>query len=120
TARLTALLRFALHDARKAASLRGDVIFASSTPLTIALPAAYSAWRQRIPMVFEVRALWPAVPIALGILKHPLLVALAKWLETFAYQRSARVVALAPGMADGVVDAGYDARRIAVIPNGCD
>lgn len=119
-ARMSAFLRFAWHSAHKAASLKSDVIFATSTPLTIALPGAYASWRQRIPLVFEVRDLWPTVPIALGILKHPFLITLATWLEKFAYKQSARVVALAPGMADGVAETGYDKRRIAIIPNGCD
>jgi hypothetical protein len=36
--RVKAVFKFAIKAAEKAASLRGDVIFAKSTPLTIALP----------------------------------------------------------------------------------
>lgn len=118
--RILAFLRFAWRAARKAAELRGDVIFATSTPLTIALPAVYAARHCRVPMVFEVRDLWPAVPIAIGAIRNPLTIRAALWLERFAYRNAQRVVALAPGMKDAIVATGYPAERVAVIPNGCD
>jgi glycosyltransferase involved in cell wall biosynthesis len=118
--RIRAFFKFAIRAAHKAAQLRGDVIFATSTPLTIAIPAVYAAWRTRVPMIFEVRDLWPAVPIAIGAIKHPVAKQAALWLESFAYRNAARIVALAPGMRDAIVATGYPADRIAVIPNGCD
>lgn len=119
-ARIKAFLSFAWRAARKAAELRGDVVFATSTPLTIALPAVYAARRARCPMVFEVRDLWPAVPIAIGALRNPILRAGARWLERFAYRNANEIVALAPGMAEAIVATGYPADRVTVIPNGCD
>jgi glycosyltransferase involved in cell wall biosynthesis len=71
-------------------------------------------------MVFEVRDLWPEVPIAIGVLRSPAAIALARWLERFAYANAAHIVALAPGMKDHVVSIGYPAERVSVIPNGCD
>lgn len=118
--RVAAFLRFAWGAARKAASLKGDVVFATSTPLTIALPAVYAARRLRCPMVFEVRDLWPSVPIAMGALGNPVLRGAARWLERFAYRNARRIVALSPGMADGVEAAGYPARDITIIPNSAD
>lgn len=118
--RIGAFVKFAIAAARRAATLQGDVIFASSTPLTIALPAAYTARRKGIPMVFEVRDLWPELPIAVGTLKNPLLRLAARWLERFSYAHSARVVALSPGMAAGVALTGYPRARITIVPNGSD
>jgi glycosyltransferase involved in cell wall biosynthesis len=118
--RLRAFFNFAFRSALKAATLKADVVFATSTPLTIALPGVYAARRMRVPLVFEVRDLWPEVPIALGILRNPFLKKAAIWLEKFAYRNSSRVVALAPGMADSIADLGVDSRRISIIPNGCD
>jgi glycosyltransferase involved in cell wall biosynthesis len=118
--RIRAFFRFALRAARKAALLKADLVFATSTPLTIALPAVYAARRQRIPMVFEVRDLWPELPIAIGALRNPLARAAARSLERWAYRNSEAVIALSPGMRDGVVRAGYARERIAVIPNGSD
>src|SRR5690554_339293 len=118
--RIKAFFAFAFAAQKKAASLQGDVVFATSTPLTIALPAVFTARKLKVPMVFEVRDLWPEMPIAMGALKNPLLQWTAKKLEHWAYQNSAAVVALSPGMKEGVVKAGYPANRVAVIPNSSD
>lgn len=118
--RTLAFCRFAVRSARKAASLRGDLVFATSTPLTIALPGAYASRALKVPMVFEVRDLWPEVPIAMGILRNPVLKKMATGLEKFAYRNSAEVVALSPGMKDGVVKQGYPADRVTEIPNSAD
>ena len=71
-------------------------------------------------MVFEVRDLWPAVPIAIGAIRNPVTRTAAKWLERFAYRNASRIVALAPGMRDEIVATGYPAEHVVVIPNGCD
>jgi glycosyltransferase involved in cell wall biosynthesis len=118
--RIKAFAKFALMASHKAASLKGDVIFATSTPLTIAIPGIYASKRCDIPMVFEVRDLWPELPIAIGALRNKGLIASAKKLESQAYKHSAQVVALSPGMREGVQKAGYPAGRIHVIPNSCD
>lgn len=118
--RMRAFLDFAWRAARRAAGLRCDIVFATSTPLTIALPAVYAARRSGAPMVFEVRDLWPAVPIAIGALRNPVAIRAALWLERFAYRNATRIVALAPGMRDEIVATGFPVERISVIPNGCD
>lgn len=118
--RVKAFFSFAFAAQKKAASLQGDVVFATSTPLTIALPAVFTARKLKVPMVFEVRDLWPEMPIAMGALNNPLLQWCAKKLECWAYKNSAAVVALSPGMKEGVVKTGYPANQVAVIPNSSD
>ncbi|HXV77652.1 MAG TPA: glycosyltransferase family 4 protein [Candidatus Polarisedimenticolaceae bacterium] len=118
--RMRAFLRYALAAARRSSSIDADLIFATSTPLTIALPAAYAKLRKRVPLIMEIRDLWPEVPIAMGVLRSRSSRALARALERFAYACSARVVALSPGMADGVARAGYPRERVVTLPNACD
>jgi len=118
--RILAFLTFAMLAARRARKLRGDVVFASSTPLTIAIPAVYAARRSKAPLVFEVRDLWPAVPIAIGALRSKVLKSMALWLERFAYRNSTEIVALAPGMRDAIAEVGFPRDLITVIPNGAD
>ena len=120
TQRIKAFFSFALAARKKAVELDGDIIFATSTPLTIALPAVTASRKKKIPMVFEVRDLWPEMPIAVGALKNPLLRFAAKKLEHWAYHNTEAVVALSPGMKEGVVRTGYPAERVAVIPNSSD
>lgn len=118
--RIASFLRFALRAGNKAASLKGDIVFATSTPLTIAIPALYAKRRMRIPMVFEVRDLWPDVPMAMGIIKNPVVIRLAKRLEKMAYFGANHVVALSPDMARGIEKTGYPSNQISVIPNSSD
>lgn len=119
-ARIRAFFKFAVAAARRAAALEADVVFATSTPLTIAIPAVYAARKRRVPMVFEVRDLWPELPIAIGALKNPLSRWGARRLESFAYANAARIIALSPGMAAGVTRSGYPAHRVTVVPNASD
>lgn len=118
--RVAAFFAFAFAARKKAVELEGDIIFATSTPLTIALPAVPAARRKKIPMVFEVRDLWPEMPIAVGALKNPVLRFAARRLEHWAYHKAEAVVALSPGMKEGVLRTGYPANKVAVIPNSSD
>lgn len=118
--RIRAFVRFSTLASRKTLQLRPDVIFATSTPLTIIIPAAIGKLLRRAPLVFEVRDLWPELPIATGYLKNPVLKMAARALESFSYRVSAQVVALSPGMADGVAKAGVARERITIAPNACD
>ncbi len=97
-----------------------DVILASSTPLTIVIPALVASRIKRIPFVFEVRDLWPDVPIGMGVLRNRFLIACARSLEQLAYRSAAHIIALSPGMRDGVISSGAPAEKITVIPNACD
>lgn len=119
-ARVRAFFRFAWRAAARARRIDGDVVFATSTPLTIAIPAIFASFGRRSPMVFEVRDLWPELPIAVGALSNPLLIKGAEALEWIAYKRSRHVVALSPGMAEGVTSRGIPSDRVSVIPNSSD
>lgn len=118
--RIQAFSHFALNAGKRAISLGGDVIFATSTPLTIAIPGVQAKRRLRIPLVFEVRDLWPKVPIAICELRHPVLKTAARLLERYAYRNSECIVALSEGMADGIVSCGYPRKHVTVIPNSSD
>lgn len=118
--RLRAFFGFAMAAGRKARTLGGDVVFATSTPLTIALPAIGASRALRVPMVFEVRDLWPELPVAVGALRNPAAIAAARWLERRAYRNAVHVVTLSPEMKEGVLRTGVPPQRVSVIPNGCD
>jgi glycosyltransferase involved in cell wall biosynthesis len=117
--RIQAFARFALDAARTTARIPHDVIFASSTPLTVALPGIYASKRRRSPMVFEVRDVWPEVPVAMGVLRSPATRRAAEWLEAQAYRHSSEIVALSPAMSDSIRRRFPDA-KVTVIPNNCD
>ena len=100
---------------------RPDVILATSTPLTIGIPAWVTSRLRRVPYVFEVRDLWPEAAIQMGAVRRKsLLGRSAKWLERFLYRGAAEIIALSPGMADGVEKEGIRRERIHMVPNSAD
>jgi glycosyltransferase involved in cell wall biosynthesis len=119
--RMLAFARFALGAT--AAALKGprpDLILASSPPLTVAVPALAARVRHRAPFVFEVRDLWPEAPIQMGALRGRTLQRLARALERFVYTRAAAVVALSPGIRQGVIAAGSPPAKVELVPNASD
>ena len=97
-----------------------DLIFATSTPLTIIIPAFIISIIRNNPIIFEVRDLWPELPIAVGAIKNPILKFLTYKLEKFAYIISKRIIALSPGMKDSIEKKGVNKSKISIVPNGCD
>jgi glycosyltransferase involved in cell wall biosynthesis len=119
--RWMAFLRFARRAVAVAADLeKVDLVFATSTPLPVGPAGRRAAKRCGCPLVFEVRDLWPELPIAMGLVKWAPLRWYMRRMERTTYRAASRVVALAPGIADGVAESGYDREKIAVIPNCSD
>ena len=100
--RIVSFFNLLVRASAVAARVPADVIYASSTPLTVAVPGIVAKFTQRAPLVAEIRDLWPEVPIKLGYLNNPVAIFLAKQLEKAFYAASSEVVALSPSMADGV------------------
>ncbi|HET6529218.1 MAG TPA: glycosyltransferase family 4 protein [Actinoplanes sp.] len=117
--RLMAFARFMRSAAVVALKLEHDLVFATSTPLTVAVPGALAARRRRVPLVLEVRDLWPELPIALGAIPSRVMRWAAWRLEAWAYRRSSRIVALSPGMA-GSIKRRFPSRIVTTIPNCSD
>lgn len=94
-----------------------DLVFATSTPLTVAFPALIIKMIKRIPFVFEVRDLWPDVPVELGFLKNPILIGLAKGFERLVYRMSDRIIGISEGICQKIP--APSAKKFS-IPTGCD
>ncbi len=97
-----------------------DVVFASSTPLTVGEIGRKVAAHHRVPLVFEVRDVWPEVPIALGALRNPVLRWMAFRMARRVYAASSHIVALSPDMKRMIELHGVPPERISVIPNCSD
>jgi len=97
-----------------------DAVWATSPPLLQAASAWAIAASRRLPWIFEVRDLWPAFAIQVGVLRNRLLIALSLGLETFLYRRADRVVFNSPGFRDHLRSHGVDDDRLVLIPNGVD
>lgn len=118
--RFCTFLQFAIRSVMLALQLDYDVVFATSTPLTAALPGIAARWLRRKPFVFEVRDLWPELPRAMGVLRNRLVLLLMDWLEFAAYHSANSCVALSPGIAQGIIRRSVPENRVMLAPNGCN
>lgn len=118
--RVLSFLRFASRATWHGWNIRPDVIYASSTPLTVALPALVLSRRWRVPFVFEVRDLWPEAPVQIGALRSPALIRVLRRFERHVYRQATHIIALSPGMRAGVLRAGIAPAKVSMIPNAAD
>lgn len=95
-----------------------DVVFATSTPLTAAIPGIVAKWLYRKRFVFEVRDLWPELPKAMGVISNPIVLGAMSLLEKLAYLSADQCIGLAPGICDGIRKKANTS--VKMIPNGCD
>jgi glycosyltransferase involved in cell wall biosynthesis len=95
-----------------------DLVWGTSPPIFQGVTAWAVARLKRVPFLFEVRDLWPAFAVAVGVLHQPLLIRASEWLERFLYRHADRVMVNSPGYVEHVRDRG--ARRVELIPNGAD
>ncbi len=95
-----------------------DLVWGTSPPIFQGVTALLLARLKRIPFLFEVRDLWPAFAIAVGVLRNPLLIRASLWLERFLYRHADRVMVNSPGFIEHVTRRG--AARVELIPNGAE
>jgi glycosyltransferase involved in cell wall biosynthesis len=95
-----------------------DLVWGTSPPIFQGATAWSLARLKRVPFLFEVRDLWPAFAVAVGVLRQPALIRASEWLERFLYRRADQVVVNSPGFIDHVQVRGV--RSVEIIPNGAD
>ncbi|WP_369987518.1 glycosyltransferase family 4 protein [Pseudomonas xanthosomatis] len=99
---------------------RPDVVLASSPPIF----PMFSVWLvcklRGIPLVLEVRDLWPASAVQMGILRNRQLIGIMAWMERLLYDQAQRIVTLTHGIRDDIHGRGWPAERLEVITCGID
>ncbi len=99
---------------------RVDVLIVSSPTFFSVFSALLISRLRRIPFVFEVRDLWPAVFVDLGVLTSPILIKFLEYWEMFLYRRAARVVTVTESFRRVLIERGLPARKVVTIPNGAN
>src|SRR6185503_7588766 len=94
-----------------------DVLVASSPTLFSALAAWLIARVRGVPFVLEVRDLWPAAIVSLGLMRPGPGVRALERLARFLYARAARVVVVTEAFAERLAADGVPRRKLEVIPN---
>lgn len=96
-----------------------DVLYATSPPLFVGGAALVLSLIRRIPLVFEVRDLWPESAVALGELSSSRAIAMAGKLEEMCYNRARRIVVVTEGIRRRLEERGWGA-KLELIPNGAN
>lgn len=94
-----------------------DLVYATSTPLTVGFIALVLHKWKGMRYIFEVRDLWPEFPIQVGAIKNKYAIKILRKLERSIYRNAEHVVALSPGMRDGVLKCGTPEEKVSLIPN---
>ncbi|MAS37450.1 MAG: glycosyltransferase WbuB [Anaerolineaceae bacterium] len=97
-----------------------DVVMGTSPPIFQAVSAWLVAFILRRPFLLEIRDLWPAFAIDMGVLKNPALIWLSERLENFLYARATHLLVNSPAYRDYLLDKHIPAAKITLIPNGVD
>ncbi len=95
-----------------------DLVWGTSPPIFQGVTAWALARLKQVPFLFEVRDLWPAFAVAVGVLTNPALIRASEWLERFLYRRADTLIVNSPGFTEHVKARGAD--RVTLIPNGSD
>lgn len=94
-----------------------DLVYATSTPLSVGFPALVIKLFKGIPFVFEVRDLWPEFPIQIGAIRNQFIIWILRWFEKKIYLNAIHIVTLSPGMKEGVIEQGISETKVSMIPN---
>lgn len=105
------------HNWKKQA-VRPDAIIASSPSFFCVGSAWLLARRHRAKFVFEVRDLWPAIFLQMGILKKGVIYSVLEALEMFLYHRADGIITVTRSFARQISGRGIKEPKLATIFNG--
>jgi glycosyltransferase involved in cell wall biosynthesis len=101
--------------------LQSPEVFIGSSPTLFAAQAAvFAARRYDAPFVMEIRDLWPAIFVELGVLRNRNFIRLLERWEMALYRYAARIVTVTEKFREDLIRRGISANKVATITNGAD
>lgn len=98
-----------------------DVILVTSPPLFVGITGLVLSVFKRIPLVFEIRDLWPESAIDTGVLTNKFIIKLAYWFEALIYKKAKLINCLTPAFQVKLIEnKGVPAGKTVMIPNAAD
>ncbi len=101
-------------------SLAADVVITTSPPPSVWLPGLLAAWTRRVPMVLDIRDIWPEAIVQSGRLKNPLVAGIFEGGARLLYRLADRISTVTHGWKARLVELGVRADKIEILPNGVD
>ena len=97
-----------------------DVILVTSPPLFTGITAVVISFFKKLPIVFEVRDLWPESAIDTGVLKNKIFIKSAYLFESYIYKKAKLINVLTPAFKTKLMEKGVRQEKIIFIPNAAD
>jgi glycosyltransferase involved in cell wall biosynthesis len=97
-----------------------DVLIASGPPYFQQFSGAIAAGIRGIPLVLEIRDLWPDYVAEMGIIRHPALLSAMFSSERWLLRQARATVVVTEAFRDRITAKGIARDSITVIPNGVD
>ena len=98
-----------------------DVILVTSPPLFVGITGYFISRLKRIPLIFEVRDLWPESAIDTGVLTNSVIIKLSYLFERFIYNKASLINVLTTAFRDKLIKVKkVPPEKIIYIPNGAD
>lgn len=98
-----------------------DVLVVTSPPLFVGISGYLIALFKQLPMVFEVRDLWPESAIDTGVLTNKYMIRLAYAIEAFLYKKARLINVLTPAFYNTLRDKKrISTEKLLMIPNAAD
>jgi len=97
-----------------------DIAIGTSPTFFAAMAAAAEGIRRNIPFIMEIRDLWPAIFVELGVLTNSFLIRMLELLELALYRQATRVVTVTESFRKNLIARGVPASKVVTIPNGAD
>jgi glycosyltransferase involved in cell wall biosynthesis len=95
-----------------------DLVWGTSPPIFQSFTAWLVSILKHVPFLLEVRDLWPAFAVAVGVLNNKFLIKLSLWLEHFLYKQADKLIVNSPGFIEHIENKG--GKNITLIPNGAE
>ncbi len=96
-------IKFQWFSIIKIFSMKADLVLATSTPLTVGIPALFKKWIQKTPFIFETRDIWPEAVIAIGAIKNKIIQKFLYFLEGLIYKNASAIVPLSIDMKRSII-----------------
>jgi len=97
-----------------------DLIMGTTPQIFQAVSAWFVAFIRHKPFLLEVRDLWPEFGVSMGVIRNPVVIALARWLEKFLYSRATHILVNSPAYKEYMLAKGVPAGKITFIAYGTD
>lgn len=97
-----------------------DCAIGTSPTFFAAMAARAESRRHRVPFIMEVRDLWPAIFVDLGVIRNRKVIRLLELWEMNLYRSAAKIVTVTDSFRDNLVARGISPQKVVTITNGAD